>query len=228
MYCRTISTVAASIIILAVIAFFLTSNHTQASPSALPAPALDDTLASAPGQQTIVLSGGCFWGIQAVFEHVKGVTTATAGYAGGTAATADYETVSSGDTGHAESVKVVYDPSKITLGQILRVFFSVAHDPTELNRQGPDFGKQYRSAIFYTTEDQKRVGEAYVKQLDAAHVFRQPIVTQIAPLDAFYAAEDYHQGYMDLHPENMYVVTHDYPKVENLRKHYPALFVEKK
>lgn len=221
---RALSTVAASIFILAVIAFFLTSNHTQASASALPAPALDDTLASTPGQQTIVLSGGCFWGIQAVFEHVKGVTTATAGYAGGTAATADYETVSSGDTGHAESVKVVYDPSKITLGQILRVFFSVAHDPTQLNRQGPDFGKQYRSAIFYTNENQKKIAEAYIKQLNQAKVFSDPIVTQLNSNSGFYAAEDYHQDYATKHPENPYILFNDAPKVEHLRQQFPDLY----
>jgi peptide-methionine (S)-S-oxide reductase len=194
----------------------------------LPDPAVDNPLAAAKGQETAVIAGGCFWGIQAVFQRLRGVLRATSGYSGGAANTATYEKVCSGRTGHAESVEIVFDPSQISYGQILKVFFSVAHDPTQLNQQGPDHGSQYRSAIFYTTEDQKRVGEAYVKQLDAAHVFRQPIVTQIAPLDAFYAAEDYHQGYMDLHPENMYVVTHDYPKVENLRKQYPALFVEKK
>jgi len=221
---RTISTVAASIIILALIAFFLTSKHTQASPSALPAAALDDTLATTPGQETIVVSGGCFWGIQAVFEHVKGVTSATAGYAGGTAATADYETVSSGDTGHAESVKVVYDPSKITLGQILRVFFSVAHDPTELNRQGPDYGKQYRSAIFYTTENQKKIAEAYIKQLNQAKVFSDPIVTQLNSNSGFYAAEDYHQDYATKHPGNPYILFNDAPKVEHLRQQFPDLY----
>ena len=194
----------------------------------LPDPAVDNPLASAKGQETAVIAGGCFWGIQAVFQRLKGAIRATSGYSGGAANTATYEKVCSGRTGHAESVEIVFDPSQITYGQILKVFFSIAHDPTQLNQQGPDHGSQYRSAIFYTTEDQKRIGEAYVKQLDAAHVFRQPIVTQIAPLDAFYAAEDYHQGYMDLHPENMYVVMNDYPKVENLRKHYPALFVEKK
>jgi peptide-methionine (S)-S-oxide reductase len=221
---RTLSTVAASIIILAVIAFFLTSNHTQASVSALPAPALDDTLATAPGQETIVVSGGCFWGIQAVFEHVKGVTTATAGYAGGTAASADYETVSGGDTGHAESVKVVYDPSKITLGQILRVFFSVAHDPTQLNRQGPDYGKQYRSAIFYTTDNQKKIAEAYIKQLNQAKVFSGSIVTQLNSNSGFYAAEDYHQDYATKHPENPYILFNDAPKVEHLRQQFPDLY----
>lgn len=194
----------------------------------LPDPAVDNPLSSAKGQETAVIAGGCFWGIQALFQRLRGVIRATSGYSGGAANTATYEKVCSGRTGHAESVEIVFDPSQISYGQILKVFFSVAHDPTQLNQQGPDHGSQYRSAIFYTTEDQKRVGEAYVKQLDAARVFRQPIVTQIAPLDAFYAAEDYHQGYMDLHPENMYVVMNDYPKVENLRRHYPALFVEKK
>jgi peptide-methionine (S)-S-oxide reductase len=195
---------------------------------ALPDPAADNPLAAAKGRETVVVAGGCFWGIQAVFERLKGVLGATSGYSGGAANTATYEKVCSGRTGHAEAVEVVFDPSQISYGQILKVFFSVAHDPTQLNRQGPDHGTQYRSAIFYTSEDQKRISEAYVKQLDSAKVFGQPIVTQIVPLDAFYPAEDYHQGYMDLHPENMYIVINDYPKVENLRKHYPSLFVEKK
>jgi peptide-methionine (S)-S-oxide reductase len=205
-----------------------TSCNSTSDVVSLPDPAVDNPLAAAKGQESAVIAGGCFWGIQAVFQRLKGVLRSTSGYSGGAANTATYEKVCSGRTGHAESVEIVFDPSQISYGQILKVFFSVAHDPTQLNQQGPDHGSQYRSAIFYTTEHQKRVGEAYVKQLDAAHVFRQPIVTQIAPLDAFYAAEDYHQGYMDLHPENMYVVMNDYPKVENLRKHYPALFVEKK
>ena len=195
----TISTIAASIIILAVIAFFLASNHTQASASALPAPAVDDTLATTSGHQTIVLSGGCFWGIQAVFEHVKGVTSATAGYAGGAATTADYETVSGGDTGHAESVKVVYDPSKITLGQILRVFFSVAHDPTQLNRQGPDYGQQYRSVIFFYDADQERAARNMKDDLDRSGRFPRKIVTQIAPAPEFWRAEEYHQRYFEKH-----------------------------
>jgi peptide-methionine (S)-S-oxide reductase len=195
---------------------------------ALPDPAEDNPLAAAKGRETAVVAGGCFWGIQAVFERLKGVLGATSGYSGGAANTATYEKVCSGRTGHAEAVEVVFDPSQISFGQILKVFFSIAHDPTQLNRQGPDHGTQYRSAIFYTSEDQKRISEAYVKQLDSAKVFRQRIVTQIVPLEAFHPAEDYHQGYMDLHPENMYIVINDYPKVENLRKHYPALFVEKK
>jgi peptide-methionine (S)-S-oxide reductase len=195
---------------------------------ALPDPAADNPLTTAKGQETTVVAGGCFWGIQAVFERLQGVLRATSGYSGGAASTATYEKVCSGRTGHAEAVEVVFDPSRISFGQILKIFFSVAHDPTQLNRQGPDQGTQYRSAIFYTSEEQKRLSEAYVKQLDAAKVFRQPIVTQIVPLEAFYPAEEYHQGYMDLHPENMYIVINDYPKVENLRKHYPSLFVEKK
>lgn len=195
---------------------------------ALPDPIVDSPLAPAKGQETVVLAGGCFWGIQGVFERLKGVLRATSGYSGGAATTATYEKVCSGRTGHAESVEVMFDPSQISFGQLLKIFFSVAHDPTQLNRQEPDMGTQYRSAIFYSSEDQKRISEAYVKQLDSAKVFGQPIVTQIAPLEAFYPAEEYHQGYMDLHPENMYIVINDYPKVENLRKHYPALFVEKK
>jgi len=200
----------------------------SSAPVAVPGPAVDVPLAKAKGADSIVLAGGCFWGIQAVFEHLKGVIRATSGYSGGAANTAQYEKVCSGKTGHAEAVEVVFDPSKISYGQILKVFFSVAHDPTELNRQGPDVGTQYRSAIFYVSEDQKRIGEAYVKQLDEAKVFGRPIATQIVPLDAFYPAEEYHQGYADQHPENLYIVINDLPKVENLRKQYPTLFVEKK
>jgi peptide-methionine (S)-S-oxide reductase len=195
---------------------------------ALPDPKEDSPLAPAKGREVAVVAGGCFWGIQAVFQRVKGVLEATSGYSGGAAKTATYQQVCSGRTGHAESVEVVFDPSQISYGQILKIFFSVAHDPTQLNRQGPDVGTQYRSAIFYSTKDQKRIAEAYVKQLGAAKAFAQPIVTQIVPLDAFYPAEEYHQGYADLHPENMYIVINDLPKVENLRKHYPALFVERK
>ena len=195
---------------------------------ALPDPATDNPLAKVKGQKTAVVAGGCFWGIQAVFERLKGVHRATSGYSGGAASAATYEKVCSGRTGHAEAVEIVFDPSQISFGQILKVFFSIAHDPTQLNKQGPDHGTQYRSAIFFTSEDQERISETYVKQLDSARVFRQPIVTQIVPLEAFYPAEEYHQGYMDLHPENMYIVLNDYPKVENFRKQYPSLFVEKK
>ncbi len=160
-----------------------------------------------------MFAGGCFWGVDAVFKHVKGVTGVTSGYSGGAAKTAQYELVGTGATGHAESVQVVYDPSQVTYGQLLKVFFSVAHDPTELNRQGPDVGTQYRSAIFYADPDQLRVAKAYVAQLDAAKAFSQPIVTQVAPLNAFYPAEDYHQNYLAHHPENMYIVINDLPKL---------------
>jgi peptide-methionine (S)-S-oxide reductase len=201
---------------------------TRGSAVAIPNPDVDNPLSATPGQETAVVAGGCFWGIQAVFEHVKGVIRATSGYSGGAANTAQYEKVCSGRTGHAEAVQVVYDPSQISFGQILKVFFSVAHDPTELNRQGPDTGTQYRSAIFFASEDQKRISDAYVQQLNAAKVFSKPIVTQIVPLDAFYPAEDYHQGYAETHPENMYIVMNDLPKVDNLQKQHPELFVEKK
>jgi peptide-methionine (S)-S-oxide reductase len=221
---RILSAFVGVAMLLALLTFFFSSNHTLAGSAALPAPALDDSLAANPGQQTIVLSGGCFWGIQAVFEHLKGVTKATAGYAGGTAQTADYETVSSGDTGHAESVQVIYDPSKITLGQILRVFFSVAHDPTELNRQGPDSGTQYRSAIFYTNDNQKKIAQAYIDQLNQAKVFTSPIVTQLNPNSGFYAAEAYHQDYATKHPNNPYILFNDAPKVEHLRQQFPDLY----
>ena len=194
----------------------------------IPYPEVDNPLSAVKGQETAVVAGGCFWGIQAVFEHVKGVIGATSGYSGGAANTATYEKVCSGRTGHAEAVQVVFDPSQISLGKILKVFFSVAHDPTELNRQGPDVGTQYRSAIFYSSEDQKRISTAYVEQLNTAKVFARPIATQIVPLDGFYPAEDYHQGYAENHPENMYIVINDLPKVDNLQKQFPALFVEKK
>ena len=195
---------------------------------ALPDPATDNPLATAKGRETAVVAGGCFWGIQAVFERLKGVLRATSGYSGGAANTATYEKVCTGRTGHAEAVEVVFDPSQISFGQILKVFFSIAHDPTQLNRQGPDQGTQYRSAIFYSSEEQKRISEAYVKQLDSAKVFRQPIVTQIVPLEAFYPGEEYHQGYAETHPENLYIVINDLPKVENLKKQFPKMFVEKK
>ncbi|HVA95747.1 MAG TPA: peptide-methionine (S)-S-oxide reductase MsrA [Candidatus Dormibacteraeota bacterium] len=195
---------------------------------ALSDPKLDNPLRAAGGQETAVVAGGCFWGIQALFAHVKGVLRSTSGYSGGAANTAQYEKVCSGRTGHAEAVEIIFDPSQISYGQLLKVFFSVAHAPTELNRQGPDVGTQYRSAIFYTSEEQKGIAQAYVRQLDAAKVFSGPIVTQVVPLEAFYPAEEYHQDYVDQHPENMYIVINDLPKVENLKKQFPELFVEKK
>jgi peptide-methionine (S)-S-oxide reductase len=195
---------------------------------AIPNPTVDAPLAPTKGQQTAVLAGGCFWGIQAVFEHLKGVIGATSGYSGGSADTAQYDRVSSGRTGHAEAVQVTYDPSQISYGQLLRVFFSVAHDPTQLNQQGPDVGTQYRSAIFYASDEQKRIAEAYVDQLNHAKVFPKQIATQIVPLNAFYPAEDYHQGYADSHPENLYIVINDLPKVAHLQKQFPELYVDKK
>ena len=195
--------------------------------SALPNPAVDVPMVSASGEQTAVIAGGCFWGIQAVFQHVKGVISATSGYVGGSAKTAEYEVVSTGETGHAESVKIIYDPSKITYGQLLRVFFSVAHDPTQLNRQGPDEGTQYRSSIFYGSDEQKRIAEAYIEQLDKAKVFQRPIVTQVVPLKAFYPAEAYHQNYAALHPNNPYIVYNDAPKVAHLSEQFPDLYTGK-
>jgi peptide-methionine (S)-S-oxide reductase len=193
----------------------------------LPIPAVDATMASASGPQTAVIAGGCFWGIQAVFQHTKGVISATSGYSGGSAQTAEYELVSTGGTGHAESVQITYDPSKITYGQLLRVFFSVAHDPTQLNRQGPDVGTQYRSSIFYGTDEQKRIAEAYIAQLDKAKAFQRPIVTQVVPLKAFYPAEVYHQDYAALHPNNPYIAYNDAPKVAHLREQFPDLYTGK-
>jgi peptide-methionine (S)-S-oxide reductase len=177
-----------------------------------------------PTLQTAVFAGGCFWGIEAVFEHVKGVTRAVSGYAGGTVARPDYEQVSSGSTGHAESVEVTFDPAVVSYGTLLKVFFSVAHDPTELNRQGPDVGTQYRSAIFYANNEQKREAEAYIEQLTKAKTFSRPIVTQVAPLKAFYPAEDYHQDYLAHHPDQLYIVINDMPKLEHLKAQLPELY----
>ena len=190
----------------------------------IPNPAIDQPLAMSKGTETMVLAGGCFWGIQAVFQHVKGVKKATSGYSGGAAKTAEYEVVSTGETGHAESVEVRYDPSQITYGQLLRVFFSVAHDPTQLNRQGPDSGTQYRSVVFYENDEQKRIAEAYIHQLDQAKVFAKPIVTQVVPLTAFYPAEGYHQNYASRHPDDPYIVYNDAPKVENLKRFLPEMY----
>ena len=190
----------------------------------IPDPVLDAPLAAAKGQQTVVLAGGCFWGIQAVFEHVKGVIDVKAGYSGGSADSAHYEIVSSGETGHAESVRIVYDPSQITYGQLLKVFFSVAHNPTQLNRQGPDTGTQYRSAVFYSGEEQKRIAEAYIDQINKAKVFDRGIATEVVALKAFYEAEAYHQDYAVHHPNEPYIAINDLPKVANLRKQFPNLY----
>jgi peptide-methionine (S)-S-oxide reductase len=191
----------------------------------LPDPAIDTEIAKESGhKETIVLAGGCFWGVQAVFQHMKGVTEAVSGYAGGAVEKPSYEQVSGGDTGHAESVQVTYDPSKVTLGKILKVYFAVAHDPTELNRQGPDTGTQYRSAIFFTTPEQEKIAKAYIAQLTEAKAFPNPIVTQVAALTTFYAAEDYHQNYAALHPDQPYIAINDLPKVANLKKTFPELY----
>jgi len=198
----------------------------HAATRSIPAPATDVPLASAPGKQTAIFAGGCFWGTQSVFERVKGVVDTTVGYSGGAAFTATYDQVTTETTGHAESVKVVYDPSKITYGQLLRIFFSVAHDPTELNRQGPDVGTSYRSAIFYSNDEQKKISKAYIAQLDAAHVFPGPIVTQVTPLKGFYTAEEYHQHYADLNPDNPYILVCDRPKIAALKAQFPELFAD--
>ncbi|QAU45176.1 peptide-methionine (S)-S-oxide reductase MsrA [Bradyrhizobium guangzhouense] len=191
----------------------------------IPAPAMD--AAPSSGIQTAVVAGGCFWGVQGVFQHTAGVVNAVSGYAGGTKATADYETVSTGRTGHAESVEIKFDPKKISYGKILQIYFSVAHDPTQLNRQGPDTGTQYRSAIFTTSDEQKKVAEAYIAQLNSAKVFSKPIVTKVGALEGFYPAEAYHQDYLTLHPNQPYIAFNDIPKVENLKKLFADNYIEK-
>jgi peptide-methionine (S)-S-oxide reductase len=202
-----------------------TACNAKANPAvAIPSAAVDAPRAAMAAKQTAVVSGGCFWGVQAVFQHVKGVISATSGYAGGSAKSADYDAVSTGETGHTESVEIVYDPSQITYGQLLRVFFSVAHDPTQLNRQGPDEGTQYRSAIFYNSDEQKRIAEAYIQQLEAGKIFTGKIVTQVVPLQAFFPAESYHQNYAALHPNQPYIVFNDAPKVEHLKQQFPDLY----
>jgi len=202
----------------------LGSRTPEAPKSPFPAPATDSTLAPAKSRQTAVLAGGCFWGVQAVFEHLKGVESVTSGYSGGFVKSPSYESVSMGVTGHAESVSITYDASKITYGRLLMIFLSVAHDPTQWNRQGPDTGSQYRSAIFYANDEQKRIAESYIAQLDAAKVYSRPIVTKVEAFKAFYPAEDYHQDYLKHNPENPYIVYNDLPKLENLKKDFPDLY----
>lgn len=188
-----------------------------------PDPTVDIPADSVTGPQKAVLAGGCFWGMEAVFEHLKGVTNVVSGFAGGEKSTAHYETVSTGRTGHAESVEITYDPKQITYGEILKVYFSVAHDPTELNKQGPDYGTQYRSAIFYADDEQKKVAEAYIQQLDGAEVYKHKIVTQVVPLKGFYPAEAYHQHYLQSHMDQPYIMYNDLPKLEALKKEYPQM-----
>jgi peptide-methionine (S)-S-oxide reductase len=218
---------------LAVVAIFFLGYRRMAIAGAvnhppIPAPTLDDQLAPHPGRETAVFAGGCFWGTQSVFQRVKGVLQTEAGYAGGSAATATYDQVTTETTGHAESVQVEFDPSKITYGTLLRIFFSVAHDPTQLNRQGPDVGTSYRSAIFFTSEDQRKLAAAYIQQLDAEHVFHGKIVTELTPLKGFYKAEDYHQDYATKNPDNPYIQVCDVPKISALKAQFPDLFTEYK
>jgi peptide-methionine (S)-S-oxide reductase len=203
----------------------VTSGHPAEPKGLFPAPAMDAKLTSQQGaSETAVFAGGCFWGVQGVFQHVKGVKSATSGYSGGAVENPYYELVSSGGTGHAESVQVAYDPSQITYGKLLMIFFSVAHDPTQRDRQGPDIGTQYRSAIFYANAEQKKIAEAYIAQINAAKVYDSAIATQVVPFAAFYQAEDYHQDYLVKHPDNAYIQFNDLPKIERLKQKYPELY----
>jgi len=216
---------AAAIGALAIAAFAIAPLRAAEDAVVIPAPAMDAKASG--GIQTAVIAGGCFWGVQGVFQHTAGVVNAVSGYAGGARSTADYHMVSTGTTGHAESVEIKFDPKKISYGKILQIFFSVAHDPTQLNRQGPDSGTQYRSAIFTTNDEQKKVAEAYIAQLNAAKVYKRPIVTKVGPLQAFYQAEAYHQDYLTLHPNQPYIAYNDIPKVENLKKIFADNYIEK-
>src|SRR5579863_3427129 len=208
----------------------VTACNANASPgraAAVPVPEVDAPRASSSSPQTAVISGGCFWGIQAVFQHVKGVISATSGYSGGSSKTAEYEIVSTGETGHAESVKIVYDSSQITYGELLQVFFSVAHDPTQLNAQGPDEGTQYRSSIFYGDPTQQKIAQDYIAQLQQAQVFKRPVVTRVDPLQGFYPAEGYHQDYLYRNPHQPYIVFNDLPKIESLKRVFPDIYRDK-
>ena len=215
----------AAIVALSVATVALSPLRAAEDAVVIPAPAED--VPASDGIQTAVFAGGCFWGVQGVFQHTKGVVSAVSGYAGGSRMNAKYELVSTGTTGHAESVQIKYDPQKISYGKILQIFFSVVHDPTQLNRQGPDTGTQYRSAIFTTSDAQKKVAQAYIAQLDAAKVFPKSIVTRIGPLEGFYPAEAYHQDYLTLHPSQPYIAYNDLPKIENLKKIFAESYQEK-
>jgi peptide-methionine (S)-S-oxide reductase len=216
---------AAAIGALAITAVVVAPSLAAEDAVIIPAPATD--MKPSDGIQTVVVAGGCFWGVQGVFQHTAGIVNAVSGYAGGSKNTADYSTVSTGTTGHAESVEIKYDPHKISYGKILQIFFSVAHDPTQLNRQGPDSGTQYRSAIFTTNDEQKKVTDAYIAQLNAAKVYKKPIVTKVGSLEGFYPAEAYHQDYLTLHPNQPYIAYNDIPKVENLKKIFAENYIEK-
>jgi peptide-methionine (S)-S-oxide reductase len=224
---RSLPNIAAALAVLtlALVLFAakLTNGASRTSDGPVAAPAFDAQLAGAT-EDTAVLAGGCFWGVDAVYKHVKGVKSVVSGFAGGDVASPSYEQVSSGDTGHAESVQIIYDPSQVSYGKLLQIFFSVAHDPTQLNRQGPDVGTQYRSAIFYKNAQQQQVAESYIKQLTAAKTFSRPIVTQVAKLHGFYPAEAYHQNYLALHPNQPYIVINDQPKVAALKKQFPDVY----
>ncbi len=209
--------------------FLFAASSVLAAPNPpIPPPSTDVSLARQPGRETAVFAGGCFWGVQSVFQRVKGVLSTTAGYAGGSAKTATYDQVLTETTGHAESVEVAYDPARITYGQLLRIYFSVAHDPTQLNRQGPDIGTSYRSVIFYSNEDQAREARSYIAQLEAQKVFPRKIVTEVTPLKGFYRAEGYHQDYAYFHPDNPYIQVCDRPKIAALKEQFPELFIDYK
>lgn len=225
---RTLPNIAAVLVVIPValvlFAAKLTNGASRTDAQPVAAPAFNDQLTPAAGEDTAVFAGGCFWGVEAVFEHVKGVKSAVSGYAGGDIARPSYEMVSTGDTGHAESVQVIYDPAQVSYGKLLQIFFSVAHDPTQLNRQGPDHGTQYRSAIFYNSAQQQQAAEAYIKQLTAAKTFSRPIVTQVSKLRAFYPAEEYHQDYLAHHPNQLYIVINDKPKVAALKREFSDIY----
>ncbi len=220
-----LSLCAAAIGALTIAAFVAAPSRAAEEAVVIPPPVAD--VSPSDGLQTAVVAGGCFWGVQGVFQHTSGVASAVSGYAGGSKMTASYEQVSTGSTGHAESVQIKYDPKKISYGKILQIFFSVVHDPTQLNRQGPDSGTQYRSAIFTTSDEQKKVADAYIAQLNAAKVYSRPIVTKVGALDGFFPAEAYHQDYLTLHPNQPYIAYNDLPKVENLKKIFAENYIEK-
>lgn len=216
---------AAAIGALALAAIAIGPSRASEEAVVIPPPTLD--VQAADGIQTAVIAGGCFWGVQGVYQHTSGVLNAVSGYSGGSKMTANYTAIGTGMTGHAEAVEIKYDPKKISYGKILQIFFSVVHDPTQLNRQGPDVGTQYRSAIFAVNDEQKKVAEAYIAQLNAAKVYKKPIVTKVGPLQAFFPAEDYHQDYLTLHPNQPYIVFNDIPKIENLKKIFADNYIEK-
>jgi peptide-methionine (S)-S-oxide reductase len=216
---------AAAIGALALAAIAIGPSRASEEAVVIPPPTLD--VQAADGIQTAVIAGGCFWGVQGVYQHTSGVLNAVSGYSGGSKMTANYTMIGTGTTGHAEAVEIKYDPKKISYGKILQIFFSVVHDPTQLNRQGPDVGTQYRSAISTANDEQKKVAEAYIAQLNAAKVYKKPIQTKVGPLQAFFPAEDYHQDYLTLHPNQPYIVFNDIPKIENLKKIFADNYIEK-